>query len=122
MLRWLRTNPALQKSALDDILLVLLDCDWRRIDPQHARCFAWRGTNAPGELGKVVGCVQLAHGIFPAPAVNQIVPVRYQIADWAAGLAERDTAIHASRALFSKLFLGEILIDLEPVVHTFKHR
>ena len=69
--RRLGMNPAFEKSALDDIFFVLLDRDRRCVDPQHARGFAGCGTNASGELRKIIGGVQLANRVFPASAIDQ---------------------------------------------------
>ena len=66
-----------------------------------------RGADAAGELGEIVGGVQLAHRVFPASAINQIVPVGNEIADGASGLAEGHAAIHAARALLAKFFFRE---------------
>src|SRR5581483_7148557 len=110
-LRWLRPNPALQESALHNIFFVLLDGHRGRVDPQHAGSLAGRRTDPSGELRKVIGRVQLAYRIFPAPAIHQIVPVGNQIADRTSRLAEGDAAIHAARTLPAKLLFGEILIN-----------
>ena len=118
--RRLGTDPAFEKAALDDVLFDLLDRDRRLVDAEHARGFAGRGTDAAGELGEIVGGVQLADGFFPAAAIDQIVPVGNEIVDGTAGVAERNAAIHAARALLAQLFFREILIDFEPVVHALQ--
>src|SRR5437588_3031427 len=110
----LGTNPAFLESALNDALLVLLDGHRRLVDPQHAGRLARGRTNAAREFGEIVGRVELTHCFLPAAAIHQIVPVRNQIADRAAGLAERHTAIHAACALAAKLVLGKIEIDFKP--------
>ena len=109
-------DPAFLKSSLHDVFFVLLDRDRRLIDAQHARGFTRRGTDAAGELRKVIGGVQLPNRFLPAPAIHQIVPVGNQIVDRAARLAERHAAIHAARALLLERLLGKIEIDFEPVV------
>ena len=86
------------------------------IDAQHAGGFARRGANASGEFREIIGGVQLADRFFPAAAIDQIVPVGNDVVDRTSGVTERNTAIHAARALLAELFFGEILIDLEPVV------
>src|ERR1700682_2368978 len=80
-LRGFRTDPTLEKAALHNIFLVLLDRDWRLVDAQYARCLARSGTDAAGKLGKVIGRVQLSNSFLPASAINQIVPVGDKIAD-----------------------------------------
>src|SRR5208282_6744405 len=119
MFRRFRPDPPFEKSALDNVFFVLLDRDRRRVDPQHARGLARCGANSAGTLRKIIGGVQLAHRVFPASAIDEVVPVRNEIAYWASGLAERDAAIHAAGALLAKLFFREVLVNLEPVVHAF---
>ncbi len=97
-------------------LFDLLDGDRRLVDAQHARGFARRRTDAAGEFREVVGGVQLPHGLAPAAAVDQIVPIGNQVGERAAGMAERNAAIHAARALRAESFLREGLIDFEPVL------
>ena len=91
------------------------------VDAEHARGFARRGTDATGEFGEIVGGVQLADGVFPAAAIDEIVPVGDEVADGTSRLAEGDAAIHAARALLADLVFGKILINLEPVVHALEH-
>ena len=38
MLRQNRMNPSFEKPSLDDVFLILLDCDRRLSDAQNARC------------------------------------------------------------------------------------
>src|SRR6266705_3204092 len=66
--------------------------------------------------------MQLADCLFPTTFIDEIIPVGDQIVYRASGLAERHTAIHASRTLLAELFFGEILVDLEPVVYAFEYR
>ena len=84
-----------------------LDRYRRLIDPQHARCLARSGTDAAGELRKIIGGVQDADGLVPAAAKDQIVPIRNHVVERAAGVAERHAAIHAARALGLDLFERE---------------
>ncbi len=122
MLRRLGTNPAFFESALDDAFLNLLDGDRRLIDAQNAGRFARRGTDSSSELRKIIGGMQLPDGILPAPAIHQVVPVGNDVVHRAAGVAERDAAIHATRALIAQFGLGKILINFEPVVDSLGHR
>ncbi len=80
------------------------------------------GTDSPRKLGKIIGGVELADGIFPASAIDEIVPVGNEIADGASSLAEGHAAIHAASALLAQFFFREILIDFEPVVDALEHR
>ena len=112
----LGTNPALVPGALDDAALDDLDGDGRLVDAQHAGGLAGSGTDAAGELGKVVGGVQAADGCLPAAVVGQVVPVGNEVVDRAAGVAEGHAAIHAASALLALLFLRKWLVDFEPVL------
>src|SRR5207244_2433202 len=113
--RGLRTNPAFGETTLDDGLLDLLDGHRRLINAEHARGFARRRTDAPGELRKIIRRVQHADSFSPPAPVHQIVPVRNDVVHRAAGMAEGYAAIHAARALGADFVLGEIEIDLKPV-------
>src|SRR5581483_368215 len=48
-----------------------------------------------------------------AAPVHQVVPVRNNVGQRTAGVAERNAAIHAAPALRADLFFGEVEIDLE---------
>ena len=74
------------------------------------------GTDAAGELGKIVGRMQAIDRLAPASAINQIVPVGNDVAERAALVAEGDAAIHAARALRAQLVLGHLEIVLAPVL------
>ncbi len=103
-------DPAFLPAVVDDGALDVLDGDRRLVDAEHARAFARRGADAAGELGKIVGLVQAFQRLVPEAAINQIVPLRDQVVDRAAGghaadqragVAEGDAAIHAARALLA---------------------
>ncbi len=70
------------------------------------------GQTRPVNSGKVVGLVQALERFPPQPAIDQIVPFGDQVVDRAAGghaadqlagVAERNAAIHAARALVAQL-------------------
>ena len=123
-LRRLGHDPAFFPAVVDDGALDVLDRDRRRIDAEHAGAFARRGTDAAGELGKVVGLVQPIERFVPQAAIDQIVPFRNQVVDRAAGghaadqragVAERNAAIHAARALLAEFLLLHVKMELVPV-------
>ncbi len=60
-----------------------------------------------------------ADRVLPAIAKHQVVPVGNDVVQRAAGMAERHAAIHAAGALRADVFVGELVIDLEPVVDAF---
>ena len=115
-LRRLGMNPAFVPPALHDGALHQLDRHRGLVDAQHAGGLARGGADATCELGKVVGGVQAADGGFPAAVIRQVVPVRNQVVHRTAGMAERNAAVHAARALLALLFLGEGLVNLQPVL------
>src|SRR5258705_13190906 len=97
MLRQNRMNPSFEKPSLDDVFLILLDCDCRLSDAQNARGFARRGTDATREFREVVGRVQLTACLFPVSSVNMAIPVRNKVADWTSPLTEPHPPVPASR-------------------------
>src|SRR5256886_6397301 len=93
-------------------------------DAEHARSLARRRANAAGPLGEVVGLVQPRQRLAPLPAVDQIVPLGDEVVDRTAGraafeqlagVAERNAAIHATRALLAQRLLGQVVVKLPPV-------
>ena len=93
------------RSTID--LLDQLDRHRRLIDAQHAGSFARRRADAAGELRKIVGRMQTADRALPAAVIHEVVPVRDQVVDRAAGVAERHAAIHAASALLALLLFRE---------------
>ena len=94
-----RLHPALVESVVDDLDLDLLDGHRILVDPEHAGRLTRRRAQPPGELREVVGRVQPVDGVAPAVAVDQVVPLGNQVAQRAAVVAERDTAVHAATGL-----------------------
>jgi hypothetical protein len=95
-------DPALLEAASDDGQLDLLDRDGVVVDVEHAGRLARRGADQPGEFGEVIGGVQLGERVAPAVAVDEVVPVRDQVPERAALVAERHAAVHAARALVAQ--------------------
>src|SRR5438309_659518 len=95
--RWL--YPALLPAAIDNRAFDRLDRHRVVVDVQRAAGLARRRADAAGEFRKIVGRVQRDERLLPLLAIDQIVPVRDQIVDRAALVAERDAAIHAARGL-----------------------
>ena len=83
-------DPALVPGAVDDRVLDLLDRDRVALaDLEHAGGLARRRAQPAGELREVVRRVQLADRVVPAAAVDEVVPVRDQVPQRAAVVAER---------------------------------
>src|ERR1700674_5606495 len=96
-----RHHPTLRKAAIGDCLLDVTDGDGLIHQAEHARRFARRGTEAPGELGEIVRGMQRLERLAPITALNQTVPFRDDVAHGTArvALAKRHSAIHAARGL-----------------------
>src|SRR5688500_11782614 len=59
---------------------------------------------------------------LPVVAINQIVPVRYQVAERAALVTERDAAVHAARRLTRQLFRGIGVVNVTIVADSLVDR
>jgi hypothetical protein len=73
--------------------------------------------------------VQALERLLPQAAVNEVVPLRDQVVDRAAGrhaadelagVAEGNAAIHAARALRAQLLLVHVVMELLPVVDALR--
>ena len=100
---------------LGGLELDLLDQHWLGHDPEHAGAFAWRRAEPAGELGEVVRRVQAVARFGEATALDEVVPLRDQVAQGATLVAERDAAAHAPGRLLGELLTPEGKIDLPPV-------
>ncbi len=107
-------DPALGPAAVDDRAFDRLDRDRVVLDVESARRFARRRADAPGEFREVVGRMQGLQRCQPLIAIDEVVPVRDQVVDRAAVVAERDAAIHAARRLLARLRRGQRLDELRP--------
>ena len=107
-LRRLRRDPAFRPAAHRNRLLDPLDRHRVLIDAQNAGRFAGRRAKFAGEFREIVRGVQFRQRLFPPVAVDQIVPVRDDVAERAALMTERDAAVHAPRRLLLNFFVREI--------------
>ena len=83
--RRLSLHPAFLKPSVDDGAFDVLD-GYRWIgDSQNASSFAGGGANTSGELGEVVGFMQPIESFAPASGVDQVVPLRDEVLNWATG-------------------------------------
>ena len=74
------------------------------------------GQMRPVNSGKLLVECRTRIASFHWSLINQVVPVGNDVVDRAAGVAERNAAIHAARGLRAHFFFRERLIDLEVVV------
>ena len=130
-LRRLGCHPALVPTAVDDGDLDVFDRDGRLVDAQHAGTFARGRADTARKLGEIVCLVQSREGLLPQPAVDQVIPLGDQVADGAArrhaaeqraGMAKRDAAIHAARALLLEFLHRHVQVKLLPVANAFRRR
>ena len=105
--RDLRLQPAILPGLVDDRAFDRLDGDRRVFEVQRARRLARRRADAAGEFREVVGRMEVARGLFPIAAIDEVVPVRDLVVHRAAGMAVRNAAIHAARRLVARAFLAE---------------
>src|SRR5580704_7538524 len=78
-----RRDPFFRPGVIDDVLLDQLDRDGVIVDVQDAGFFTRRGTDSAGEFRKIVSRVQPVDSLAPPAAVNEIVPVGYDVPEWA---------------------------------------
>ena len=110
-------DPAMGPGVIDDLLLDLLYGDGLVVYGEHAGALARGRAHPARELGKIVGGVQALDGVPPAVPVHEVVPVRDQVPERAAGeaVAKRDGAVHAARRLGGQVLRAHGLVHLAPV-------
>src|SRR6185437_15911117 len=99
-----------------------LDGHRRVVDVERARRLARRRADAAGELGEVVGGVEDVERLAEVPAINEVVPLRDDVVDGAAALAERDAAVHAARPLPADRLIGHREGELLERAHALRDR
>ena len=118
----LRAHVPRVPGFVDDRDLDVLDRHRRLVDPEHARGLTRSRAEPAGELREVVRRVQSLDRALPVVAPDQVVPLRDQVAERAALVAERDAAVHTASGL-----LGDdrqvhpthvVGVDLVPVLNT----
>src|SRR5436190_5072682 len=109
-----RFDPPLAPPAVDDRAFDRLDRDRVVVDVERAGRLTRRRADPPGEFGEIVGRMQCLQRGLPLVAIDEVVPVRDQVVDWAAFVTERNTAIHAARRLLAVLGVGQRLDELPP--------
>ena len=73
------------------------------------------GHSLPVNSGKLFVACSRSAAARQSPGVDQVVPLRDQVAERAARMAERDAAVHAPPGLPLKLAGAELGVDLAPV-------
>ena len=103
-----RRDPTSLPTFIDDGVFDRFDADRIIVDAQRAGFLAWRGTNAAGKFGKIIGGMQRVERVFPVFAEHQIIPIGNDVVDRAAAHAKRNAAIHAARTLGARLVVGQM--------------
>ena len=80
------------------------------------------GHTRPVNSGKLLVECSTSSALLPLMAVHEIVPVGNDVVDRAAGLAERDAAVHAARALLRGLVVLQRDDELAVVAHAQRYR
>src|SRR5581483_5625134 len=122
LFRRLRRDPAFLPCLVGDVVLDRLDADRVVVDVERARGFAGGRADAARDLGEVVGGMQHVDRGAHGAAIHEIVPVRNDVVDRAAALAERDAAIHAARALLRRIGVGQAQDELAVMTNALGHR
>ena len=126
-----RLDPAIVPGAIDDGAFDGLDGDRIVVDVERARRLTRRRTDAAGELGEIVGRVQVARGFFPVVLVDEVVEVGDLVVDRAARRARRhragavaigNPAIHAARGLVAGILLAQRDDELTKALHALGDR
>src|SRR5262249_10065117 len=97
--RRFRLDPAPLKGAVGDRAFDGLDGHRVVIDVERAGGLARRRTDAAGDFREIVGGMQVARGLVPLAAIDEIVTVGDLIVDRTTGVAIGNAAIHAARGL-----------------------
>ena len=114
------SDPAFCEGPLGDLVLDVLDGDRLVVDGQRAGGLARRGADAAGDLGEVVGRVQVLGRLAPAVAIDQVVELGNAVLHRAAdGVAERNAAVHAAGRLLVEHAGDQRPVDLVPVLDPF---
>src|SRR5450432_1995621 len=120
--RWLRDHPAFLPALVNDEMLDRLDTDRIVVDIERAGLFTGRGTYPARELRKIIRGMQDVERLAPLMPVYEVVPVGNDVVHRAAGLTERNPAIHAARALLRRIVVLERKYEFAIATDAFLHR
>ena len=130
-LRDTRLHIALLEGGLNDVEFVVVRRHRRVIEALNAGLLAERRADTARELREVVRLQKTAQRMGDVAVVDLVVPLRAEIVKRTAreharqlhaGLAERDTAVHAARALLPTLLLREGDVKFFKVFDTLLYR
>ncbi|KAH3660385.1 hypothetical protein OGAPHI_006971 [Ogataea philodendri] len=117
--RWLRLDPTLLESVVNDTCLNRLDTNWcitRNI--HHTGTLTRSRTDLRSELWEVVGHQKSLQSIVPSVLKHKLVPFRNDVRDWTSGitLTEWNTTVNTSGSLVVQVFLGQSARKLFPII------
>src|SRR5262249_30080904 len=119
------------KGAVGDRAFDGLDGDRVVVDVERAGGLARRRADTAGDLGEIVGRVQVARRLLPVAAIDQVVPVRDLVVHRTSGgragddvgaVAIGDAAVHAARGLLAVLLLRQRQDELAPMLDALLDR
>src|SRR3974390_2183606 len=128
--RDLRLEP-LRNGTVGDLAFDGFDGDRIFVDVERTGCLSRRWADATSEFREIVGRVQVASGLFPVVAIDQVVPVGNLVVDGAAGGRAGDTghpvaighpAVHAARRLVADFFFRQRQHKLVPMLDALRDR
>ena len=124
-LRDMRRHLSMGVGPFDNAQLILFDRDRVSVQAAGAGRLAQRGADSSGKLGKIIGFAQPLIGQIKIAGVDQIIPLRHQVMERAAGkhpveldtrLTEGDAALHTAAALLPPLLLGQQRVKFIPML------
>ena len=118
----LRNNPSFTEGVINDLNFDLLNRNRVLVHTENTCRFTWSWTQTTSELREIVRGMQTLDCLLPMSAIHQVIPIRNEVAKWAAVIAERNTAVHATARLMIQLARIEWLVDLFPVFETQRNR
>src|SRR3990172_2335524 len=100
--------PSLFKALVNNGAFNVFNRNRRLVNSENTCCLTWCRADPACELREIVSLVQTIERFSPETAVDQVVPFRNKIVDWAAGghtakydsgVAEGYTTVHTASTL-----------------------
>src|SRR5262245_13553675 len=118
----LRFHPTALEGAIGNRAFDGFDGDGIVVDVERAGGLAGRRADAAGDLGEIVGGVEVARSLLPVAAIDEVVPVRDLIVDRTAGVTVGNAAIHAACRLFLVFLLRQRAHEFAPMLDALLDR
>src|SRR5262249_59252966 len=117
-----RFHPTALEGAIGNRAFDGFDGDGIVLDVERAGGLARCRADAAGDLGEIVGGVEVARSLLPVAAIDEVVPIRDLIVDGTTGVAVGNAAIHAACRLFLVLLLGQRAHEFAPMLDALRDR